>query len=233
MSSETYWVRTYFKNTEGQQINNAGGIPVTPDEIWIFGSVSFDTNLSAVVWQGEWVYGLPSNTGSTNPQGAWESALGAEINLDQNVDGQFESKSAYDYTLTYAANPMGSSQMTHEIELYRDGDETLAANNWSTVSSRLSRPLRIGEPLNLTFTDTLVVTRSGTRTGTGSGGRIQFHAKGIGLVEEIWDNYVDDPVFNCESRLAAIYIRINGIENGSLSGTPFEPGGSSAGLWFE
>lgn len=226
-SGESFVVRTYFTNTAGRQLNNASGLPVTPDEIWIYGEVG--TSSSTVNSHIEWVYGLPVDSASTNPRGAWESAVGVEINIDGDIDGVFEASSAYDYTLTYASSPLSSSQMTHEVELFRDGNEILSANDWSTVSSLLPDPVRIGDPLNVTFTEAMVASLN----GPGSGGRLQFHAKGIGMVEEIWNDFYDDPEVNCEARYSAIYIRVDGIEYGTLTGTPFAPGGASAGLWFE
>jgi len=222
-SEEVYRVRVFFENTNGGSISNASG-SVTPAKAWVFGFVCADReNPTQVTYQSEYAYALPSS-------GSFAEAQGVEINEDADADGSFENQNSYDYTLTNSTNPLATSQLTHSIELYRDGDSILTATSFSSLMSDYSGSVAVSAPLSQTFSDVAFQSISGF---TGNGGqRIRVRARNIGLVQEFNDATLDDPVFNNQTRASAIYYRIEGQGTaGSLANTPFD-GGASQGVWF-
>lgn len=224
---DVYRVRVYFENTENISLDTPGG-PVTPDRLWMFGFVCAPSGSATASYILEYLYAIPST-------GSFADALGIEINEDAEADGSFETQTNYNYFQTYNVNPLNSAELVHSTEMYRNGSgETLVANNVSSVSAILGKSLTVGAPLGETFSNVMVQSLM-NYTG-GNGGRIRFRAPGIGVVQEINDASVDDPLFNSQVKADAIYYRIEGQGTaGDLSGTPFDSGsgGNAAGIWFQ
>ena len=87
--------------------------------------------------------------------------------------------------------------MSHQVKIYREGNEILTASNYIAITSRLPFPLKIGPPLNKTFENVAVATQGSY--GTGRGDHIRFHAEGVGSVQIITHSTNDDPVYNNQS----------------------------------
>lgn len=227
---DVYVARVYLTNTDLLPVKAFPPTVVVPDEIYIFGFVCAQRGTATVIYQSEYVYALPADPDSPNPQGAWESIQGTELNEDFDIDGALDdNNNSWDYAMTYTSNPLASSHMSHQVEIYREGNKILIANNFSAITSRLPFPLEIGPPLNKTFENVIVATHGSY--GQGPGGHIRFQAQGVGPVQIITNHTFDDPVYNNQTISEAIYYRIDGVAAGSLAGTPFD-GGASDGLWF-
>jgi len=228
-----YQVRVYFENTEGVSVDTDSGT-VTPNEVWIFGLV-FDQagNPTSVGYAGEYVTALPDQSTSNDPSGAFDQALGSEINEDADSDGTFENENAFGYVQTRSSNPLANAQLVHSIEMYRDGNKILTANSFSSVLSQFSGSVEIGAPLNQTYNNVVLETKFGY-TGNG-GNRVRIRAQNVGLVQQYNDTTFDDPVFNNQQQMNAIYTRIDGAVNGSLANTPFDPSSGDPAIqnrWF-
>lgn len=229
----TYRVRVYFENTEGVSVDTDGGTE-TPNEIWIFGFVQDQAgNPTSLGYAGEYVYALPDQSTSNDPSGAFDQALGVEINEDADSDGVFENQNAFGYVLTRSSNGLNSAQLVHSVELYRNGNQNLTANSFTQIRSQFSGSLEIGAPLNQTYNNVVMDTLAGY-TGNG-GNRVRLRAENVGLVQEFNDTTFDDPLFNFQTQANAIYTRIDGTENGSLANTPFDPSSGDPAIqnrWF-
>lgn len=225
-----YLVRTHFTNTESLSVANASG-SVVPDFIFTTSIVCTPRGVPTTVnYQSEYVYALPDDPGSTNPRGAWESAEGVEINEDFDGDGQLDDQNnAYDYALTWAPNPMENGVLSQEIEVYRNGNQNLAVNDFSSLTKVFPLPIELPAPVARTYSDVIVETHSGYGVGNSW---IRFHARDIGAIQLTRDAEFGDPIYGNQAILNAVYYRIDGVEAGSLAGTPFEGANPSAGLWF-
>ena len=62
--------------------------------------------------------------------------------------------------------------------------------------------------------------------------RQSFHAEGIGIILEIRGSQNADPVFpDDQSQRGVIFYRVDGVQDGSLSGTPYD-GAPLINQWF-
>jgi hypothetical protein len=229
-TEHVYNVLVHFANTEGLPVRNASG-SVTPEEILLFGFLCADReNPSVITYQSEYVYGLPPRGSTNDPRAAYSQAYGVEINEDFNGNGLLtDQQNAYDYKLTLARNPLAASELMQQIEMYRDGSQNLVVNDFSSVISHFDGSLTIGGALNETFDDVAISNFSGYSGGGAPS--IRFQANGIGLVQVIKEAGNDDPVYNSQFRLDAIFYRVDGSMNGSLADTPFL-GGNAQDNWF-
>ena len=217
-SEDVYRVRVNFTNTNNVSVGTAGGGTVTPDEIWLFGYLC--ASGTTVQYAAEYLYAIPSS-------GGFPQAQGAEINEDTDGNGTFDSNNSYGYRQTYKANPLSSALLVNSVEIYSNGSgETLSAQSYSSLTSALSGSISVNGD---TFNDVIVQNYL-------SFDRTRFRAAGIGVVQEVSDtgNYLSDPVFGGQSISRAIYYRMEGgPSGGSLSGTPFAPGETYSGIWFQ
>ena len=233
--NDLYVARIAYTNTSSETIGSAAGPDtVTPDEILKFIFITAPCGSSQANYIGEYVWGLPDDPQSTNPRGAWESAVGTELNEGWGPDiaSLSANNTSSDYKLTYAPNGLATTELRHSVEAYMDGDKVLQANNFSEMISHFPGALEIGLG---TYSDVAVSTAG----EYGSSGWIQFHAKGVGVIQQMRNlDSANDLVYPAagsdrQTRLEAIYYRIDGVETGSTSGTVFESGsGTAAGLFF-
>lgn len=225
-----YLVRTHFTNTESLSVANASG-SVVPDFVFTTSIVCTPRGVPTTVnYQSEYVYALPDDPDSTNPRGAWESAEGVEINEDFNGDGQLDDQNnAFDYALTWAPNALENGVLSQEIEVYRSGNQNLAVNDFTSLTKVFPLPLEIPAPVAQTFNEVIVETHSGYGIGNSW---IRFHARNVGAIQLTRDAEFGDPIYGNQTILNAVYYRIDGVETGSLAGTPFEGTNPSAGIWF-
>lgn len=228
-NEDVYRVHVSFDNTAGISVSNGSGSNV-PAEVFIFGFVCADRGGATVTYQQEYRYGLPDSD-TVGYFGAYEQGGGVEINEDFNADGLLDDQNnSYDAIFNLKRSSIGSSEYVHQVELYRNGSQTLVANNFSYVMSSFDSSLQIGAPLNQTFSNVAVRTFSDYSSGKA---RLRFHAQNIGVVQQIDQASFDDPVYNNQVQYNAIYYRVEGQGTaGSLAGTPFD-GGAAAGVWFQ
>lgn len=211
-----YIARGWFTNETDITVEGASG-PVTPDEVWIWHMACTNQAGDQLTFEMEYRYAVPSS-------GGFSSANAVEINVDEDGDGTYEAETGFDYAYSSTRTPLSNSELLSANDLYLDGSgEIVTATNFSMIRRSLDRSITVN---GMTFDNVMVSSFVGIE-------RVRFHAEGIGPVLELNGGANSDPVYNSEQdRRGVIFYRMDGQEQGDLSGTPFAAG-MTKNTWFQ
>ena len=223
-NEKVYRVEVFYTNED--YTYTFGGTTYTPEEVRIWAQVyadrdDADGNPQEPLGFLSYYYFLSGRSSQPDAVNAYAYADHALIENDFDLtDNSVSFSGLYAHEETNARSNLAGSSVVNTVEIYRnENNEVLTA---SIYSGSIAGPI---EPVYLptvgqTFNDVVVQTNP----SFGGGGRVTFRAKNTGPVLFIInDNSGNDPSFAAQFKYELIYSRINGVETGSLTNTPFDP----------